>query len=157
MGKKKMAVNPELIHLNGIRILRAHFEMNESIIDEPHDISDFQIGLKSESGFNYDENAVRFRLFVKIVAKDDKEELMGVFGEYLLEYNYVVENLIDFVDEEEGGKSVSSMLGATIAGISYSTARGIILDRTQATEFNGVLLPVIDPHRLLNEDSFSEM
>ncbi|MEQ9300969.1 MAG: hypothetical protein RIF33_20510 [Cyclobacteriaceae bacterium] len=81
----------------------------------------------------------------------------GATGEYLLEYSYIVENLSEFAEDEDGQKLVSASLGATIAGISYSTARGIVLDRTQATDFNGVLLPIINPHRLLGEDSFSEL
>ena len=45
--------------------------------------------------------------------------------------------------------SVSAMIGATLAGIAYSTTRGIILDCTQSTDFKGVLLPVINPQQLL--------
>ena len=82
---------------------------------------------------------------------------MGIEGEYHIEFEYHVENLDDFVTGGESNESkvVENILGATIAGISYSTARGIILNRTQATNFNGVLLPVINPADLLKEDTFT--
>jgi hypothetical protein len=157
MSEKRMVVDPNKIHILGVQVKRAHFEASTESSGEPLENTQLKIGLKSESGFNYDEHLVRFRLFVKIVLLDEHEEPTGTSGDYLIEFNFEIENLLDFVEEEEGEKVVSNTLGATIAGISYSTSRGIILDRTQATELNGVLLPVIDPNRLLGEDSFSEL
>ena len=61
----------------------------------------------------------------------------------------------DFISYEENKEdyTIDSQLGATIAGISYSTARGIVLERTNGTYFNGVILPVLNPRELLEEDS----
>jgi hypothetical protein len=39
--------------------------------------------------------------------------------------------------------------------IAYSTARGIILQSTQSTILDGVILPVIDPKDLFNDSSFA--
>lgn len=67
-----------------------------------------------------------------------------------------VENLDEFMGENEAeteGFVVSDELGATIAGISYATARGIILDRTHATYFNRVIFPVLNPRDLLANES----
>jgi hypothetical protein len=41
----------------------------------------------------------------------------------------------------------------TINGIVYSTARGIVYEKTIATPFGGVLLPVIDPDLLIENKS----
>ncbi len=153
----------EKIHLEGVRILKSHFEVSE--INNQSEIDSFSMGFKSEAGFNIQDNQHRFSLFVKIKGLDKKEEYMGVSGEYHIDFYYYIENLEDFIHWEEGKEglendenfSVSQVLGATIAGISYSTSRGIILDRTQATDFNGVLLPVINPNLLLTEDSFTDL
>lgn len=48
---------------------------------------------------------------------------------------------------------MDSILGTTLMGIVYSTARGIILERTQGTFFNGVILPVINPNKLIKPKS----
>jgi len=157
MNEKNKYVDPSCIHLLNIRILKAQFEIMEEQYESDLHLSDFKIGLKSETAFNYEEKRMRFRLYIKIVGQDDNDEPVGANGEYLLEYSYVIDNLDDFAEENEGRKVVSPTLGATVAGISYSTARGIVLGRTQATDFDGVLLPVIDPYSLLGEDSFSDM
>ena len=99
---------------------------------------------------------MRFRLFIRLDGQNEKEEVMDLRGEYHIEFVYQVENLDEFMEENEAeteGFVVSDELGATIAGISYSTARGIILDRTHATYFNGVILPVLNPRDLLANES----
>lgn len=152
----KPQVKPELIHLSGLRILKSYFETDLNVDDYP-EVSHFGLGLKSESAFNLEENVVRFRLYTKVKGFNESEEEMNVNGEYLIEFHFVVENLRDFVTEDNEELEVNAALGGTLAGIAYSTSRGIILDRTQSTDFKGVILPVINPHHLLNEDTFSEM
>ncbi|MFA6335927.1 MAG: hypothetical protein WCX48_10345 [Bacteroidales bacterium] len=49
------------------------------------------------------------------------------------------------------------MLGASVMGIIYSTARGIILEKTHNSYLNGVILPVIDPGILLNNNLSKEI
>jgi hypothetical protein len=44
---------------------------------------------------------------------------------------------------------VEGKLGGALCGIAYSTAWGIVLERTASTLFGGVVLPVIDPNILL--------
>lgn len=162
MGKP--TVIPEKIHLQAVRIMKSHFEVSET--ENQSEIESFSMGFKSEAGFDLKNNQHRFSLFVKIKGINKDDEYVGVKGEYHIDFFYLVENLEDFIHWEEGKEgmeengdnfTVSQMLGATIAGISYSTSRGIILDRTQATDFNGILLPVINPNHLLTEDSFTDL
>jgi hypothetical protein len=51
---------------------------------------------------------------------------------------------------------IEEAIGATIAGISYSTSRGIVLERTLGTDFGGIILPVIDPAELIRKDTFTQ-
>lgn len=44
-------------------------------------------------------------------------------------------------------------LAASLVGLAYSTARGIILERTSGTILNGIIIPVIDPMKLLKGQS----
>ena len=155
---KKALVKPDLIHLINIRILKAHFEVSPDRLDESFGDAELDMGVKSESAFNIDEKSMRFRLFIKIKGSDESSNQV-LSGDYHIEYHYRIENMKEFVDSGNEGEeySINPILGATIAGISYSTARGILLDRTMATDFNGILLPVVDPNQLILEDSFSEM
>jgi len=153
----KPQVIPEQIHMVGLRIIKSHFEVDIANDEGEIEVAHYSIGMKSETAFNHDEDEVRFRLFLKIQGFDATPKELGIKGEYLIDFYYRVDNLKDFVTWEGDKFSVEALLGGTLAGISYSTSRGIILGRTQATDFNGVILPVINPHKLLEEDTFTDM
>jgi len=144
-------IKPELIHLIAIRVLKSHLEVSDKLMDKPRKIDGFKMGLSSESGFNFDEKLMRFRLGLKLFGHDKSEKPIGIEGEYAIEFKYHIENMDDFVTKKDdhGKYLVSDDLGGTIISISYSTARGIILERTQGTDFNGIILPVINPKKLL--------
>ena len=148
-------IKPELIHLIGIRVLKSHLEVSDKLMDKPRKIDGFEMGSSSESGFNFDEKLMRFRLRLKLTGHDKSQKPIGIEGEYAIEFNYHIENMDDFLTkkEEQDDYIVGDDLGGTIAGISYSTARGIILERTQGTDFNGIIIPVINPKELLVSES----
>ncbi|MFT7381115.1 MAG: hypothetical protein ACI9Z3_000997 [Roseivirga sp.] len=146
-------VNPELIHLEGIKILKAHFEVDEELMDAESGMESFKVDLGSSPGFDLENKMVRLRLTINIKGVDGDEKEIGVRGSYCIDFIYMIENLDEYVSWEKSGEAfgVDENLAATISGISYSTARGIILDRTQVTEFKGIILPVIDPYQLLDK------
>jgi hypothetical protein len=61
-----------------------------------------------------------------------------------------VDNLKELVQIQGSISTIDGRLAATVLGIAYSTARGIVVERTQGTFFNGAILPVINPSSLLN-------
>lgn len=146
-------VNPALIHLEGIKIVKAHFEVDEELMDTDLGMESFKIDMGSQPGFDLDNKMVRLRLTINMKGIDGSNNEIGVKGNYCIDFVYLIENLDDYISWEENGESfgVDEALAATISGISYSTARGIILDRTQVTEFRGIILPVIDPYSLLTQ------
>ena len=153
---KKAIVKPELIHLHGIRVIKAHIEMASKLMDEPQEIDGFSVGAKSESGFNLDKNFLRFRLFIKIKGRGKKGKSIPINGEYIIEFHYLIENLKSFAHFPKDDYMIEEAIGATIAGISYSTSRGIVLERTLGTDFGGIILPVIDPAELIRKDTFTQ-
>lgn len=156
---KKKRIDPDKIHLDGLRILKSSFEVMADAVDEVKVAEIVKFGYKTESAFNYDENYHRLRLYLKVEGRDHTEEKLICTGEYVIEFHYLIENLSDFMTENKevsGGYTISAELGATISGISYSTTRGIIFERTQATGFSGILLPVISPMKLLQDDTYSD-
>ena len=71
----------------------------------------------------------------------------------LVQCCFKVENLIDFLDkvetEDKPRYNIDGGLGSTLVSIAYSTVRGIIFTRTQGTSLGSVILPVIDPKKLM--------
>ncbi len=151
-------VDPSKISLVGLRVLKAHFESGITDINEVA-LASFNVGVKSESDFNLQENYQRLIIFVKIKAIGATEAVLDAVAEYQIAFDFIIDNLNDFVEFEKNKEhfNVSPAIGATVAGIAYSTCRGIVFDRTQGTDFNGVILPVINPYQLLSEDSFSDL
>ena len=105
------------------------------------------------TGLNPAENIIGLKLKVDIQGTDVEGNAIGITGSYTHEIIFSVENLNDFLEvkEVEGTKEymIDAMLGATLAGIIYSTVRGIIFTRTQGTSLGAVSLPVIDPQGLI--------
>lgn len=111
----------------------------------------FEIKLGQNTALNIENKNVRIRLNVQIEAMKAETEPIGLSGDYGLEFQIRVENLEEFVTEKDGIMIIDRKLGNTLIGIVFSTARGIIFERTSSTFFNGVLLPVIDPNTLLDK------
>lgn len=102
------------------------------------------------TAFNIEEKNVRIRLTLELIANKDQDKPVGLSGEYLMEFILQVANLEEFVVENsDKTKSLETLLNSTLIGIIFSTARGIIYERTAATLLNGVILPVKVPSQLI--------
>ena len=93
----------------------------------------------------------RFRLFITVNGMDEQQNKpLGLKVDYGIEYHFKVDNFQDMLHQTpDGDIEIDQELGVTLLSIAYSTSRGIILERTQGTFFEGVILPVIDPFKVL--------
>jgi len=147
---------PEKIHLNRINIFKSNMNGTQEFLDSPVEAEEIRVGYSQESGFNLEKKLVRIRLYIQIEGYRRKKPL-GLQGEYGIEFLFIVENLEEYIESQKQPQNknnkelymVSSILGSTLMGIVYSTARGIILERTHGSYFRGVILPVINPNDLL--------
>lgn len=150
--QKTQAIVPEEIHLLKIHVFKSNLETSEAFLNNPTEIEGFTMGFFHEKAHNLEENRVRIRLHVTLDGVNEKEENMGLKGEYGIEFHYMVENMKNFIQNDGDSTQISLELGATLIGMSFSTARGIILERTQGTFFNGVILPIIDVTKVLTNE-----
>lgn len=151
-------IKTDKIHLFSINVFKSNLNTTDEYLDSPAEPEDIKVGYSQESGFNLDDKVVRIRLDIQLEGFDEKENELGLKGEYGIEFFFRVDNFEEFLEDDEeelsengdeDQKLISAVLGGTLMGIIYSTARGIILERTQGTYFNGVILPVINPKDLL--------
>jgi len=150
MSKKKPVIIPEKIHLVTVNIFKANLETSDDFLEKPKKVEAFNFGIAHELAHNLDDNRIRFRLFFTLDAHDSEKKKLGIKVEYSIEFHFIVENFKDFLREKEKGKTqINASLGATLLGMAFSTARGIIYERTRGTFFDGVLLPIVDPYKLL--------
>ncbi|PSR11778.1 MAG: hypothetical protein C7N36_14795 [Bacteroidetes bacterium] len=154
MKKKQPQVIPEQIHLTSINIIKAHLETSDAFLENPVKAYGFQFGLAHKMAHNMTDNRSRCRLYFTLKAHDESENPIGIDLEYGIEFHFVVENLSDFIlPKENDSFQMDAAIAATLLGMAYSTARGIVYERTRGTFLDGVLLPVIDPVKALVENN----
>jgi len=144
-------IQPELISIISIKVFKAIQTTTDEYLDNPVKPDGIEIKLGQNTAFNIENKNIRIRLNVLLEAMKNETEPIGLSGEYGLEFHLHVDNLEQFIVEKDEKMLIDRLLGGTLSGIIFSTARGIIFERTSSTFFNGVLLPVIDPNLLLDQ------
>ncbi len=100
---------------------------------------------------NEDQTGAKSNLSVTIItSSDNAHEATGRFDFAFL---FGIEKITHFVTPV--GPNLFSLdypLANSIASISYSTARGVLLTRLQGTSLRAFILPVMDPNKLLKTE-----
>ncbi len=157
--KETRVINPELIEILSIKTLEGNIHAGAeadltAVIG--HNFN-FELG----TAIDAPEKIAAFKLTVQIDAVGAERAALDIKGSYTHEIIFRVENLDDFLETKEGENfpRIDLLLAATLVGIAYSTVRGIIFTRTQGTSLNAVVLPVVDPKKIMGiaeEKSSSE-
>lgn len=142
-------IEPEKIHMLSIKTLKGN--INGSGGTDPALILGHHFNFSLGTGINEEEKLVNIELTIEIEAIGKNEELLNISGAYTHEIIFMVENLDDFLETPEEGKEAGMdfLLNATLTGMAYSTIRGILFVRTQGTSLTTVILPVVDPKKII--------
>lgn len=145
MQQHKPKVDANKIHFREFKILKGQIESPE---DYNIDIVDgHEINIGFDLGFNLKENMVKADFSIEIISKSQNaEEARGVFN---LLYLFVVDNLNELATLKNNKVEFDLGLGNSLASISHSTTRGILLTRFQGTALQKFILPVINPNELI--------
>lgn len=145
-------IDSSKISINCINIFKTSITAEEPYLANPIEIKQTRVGVSQESLFNFESKLVAVKLNIVLEAIDIDNKLLGVKGEFGIEFQLYIENLDAFLDHDTSNNTikVNGELGATIMGIIYSTTRGIILEKTQNSYLRGTILPVINPATLLH-------
>lgn len=153
--KPDRIIEPEKIHIVSLKTLKGNIngsgDIEESMI-LGHTF-EFMVGI----GVDPDEKIVGLELIINIRATGKGNEDLQVEGSYTHEVVFQVENLEDFLKITENEPPViDHIMNATLTGIAFSTVRGIIFSRTQGTSLGTVILPVVDPKKVMAMADFGE-
>ena len=144
-------IHPELITIQSVKIHKSNINATDEYMDNPVKPAGIEINVGQSTAFNIEKKNIRIRLKIELEARKNETEPIGLYGSYVLEFQIYVDDLEQFIIKAGDKKLIDSKLGGTLSGIVYSTERGIIYERTSATAFGGVILPVIDPNLLIKE------
>jgi hypothetical protein len=150
---EKGVFQPEKIHMTEFKLLKEQVESSFGF--DLKKVDGFSLNVSFEMGFNLEENLTKADLNVDIVTvnKEEQEEQQEqAKASFHLAFVYTVDNLDELVKttEKKNELEVDDALANSIASLSYSTARGILMSRVQNTVFKKFILPVINPNDLLN-------
>lgn len=143
MSKKKQHIDPSKIHIKHIEELFS--EIDE--LDSSNDNKKIEIKVAHNSAYDVSQNG--FLLGLQIVFESHEENNIS---ECKFRYNFYfeVDNLSEMYSLNEDDFPVfQTLFVATLSGISYSTLRGIIMEKTSNTPWGTLILPVIDPSKIL--------
>lgn len=149
MSNEKI-IDPDKIHLINIKTIKGNIDAAADI--DVNSIAGHEFSFELGTGLNVEDNVIGMHLVVNIQAKDSADKLLPINGSYTHEIVFIVDNLKDFLEPDESGNNkykIDGGLGSTIVSIAYSTIRGIIFTRTQGTSLGSVILPVINPKKLM--------
>jgi hypothetical protein len=146
-------VDPSKITIICINTIKSAINTDDSFLNAPVDFNKASVGFSQNSRFNFEKKIIAVRLNIILEGVNNENTPVGVKGEFCFEFQLHIDNLEVFIEQDKNDNSikVSGELGASIMGIVYSTARGIVLERTQNTYLKGAILPVIDPAILLSQ------
>jgi len=147
--QRKGVVDPARIRILKLAIAKANIEATDAYLADPRDPVSTTTAFASGIAFDPPRKLCRARLTIELQGMDKQKNVLGLKASYDLLCDMRVENLQDLIHDDNGNLIVDGQLAATLMGIFYSTARGIILERTSGTFFGGVILPVIDPKLLI--------
>lgn len=144
-------LDPTKIQIDRITMIHGNLEATDAYLEKPQPPDQVKVDFGHRSGIDWKANRTYTRLFVELEAENAAREAIGLRASYVFEFHFTVKDLKDFsLKAKDGTQVIHPVLATTLMGIIFSTARGMVLERTKGTYLNGVILPVIAPKDLVN-------
>ena len=139
---KNPPIIAEKIHLQKIEVVQTRMDLGRFKESKKHALT-----LGHKLLHNLDENRIKLELLFSF--KDVKEE------EFLfmqIDFHFQIENLSDFytLDDHEHPVFFGPAIG-TLLAIAVSTSRGVIFEKLESNGISNIIIPVINPNKLLQE------
>ncbi|RZK01776.1 MAG: hypothetical protein EOO46_19285 [Flavobacterium sp.] len=136
------------------------FKLNKAQVDAPEDfepdnVDGHKIDATLKLGFKLEEELVKCDLYIDVTTQSEELNVLEAKGTFLLSYIIKVEGLSELTKLKGDVMDLHPDLAISLSSITYSTSRGVLITRLQGTPLQNMILPVVDPLKLL-EDSFTE-
>ncbi|RKE92336.1 hypothetical protein [Ichthyenterobacterium magnum] len=145
MENNKNIIDPEKIHLEFIEEISVSMG---NIIDKNIANLSISTDIAHISGYNMADK--KYLLGLKVVFTINHKDKPIEF-KFRYNFHYRIDNYDEMYSlKEDGTPFFSKIFVATLAGISYSTLRGIIFEKTSNSSWVTLTLPVINPSLVLD-------
>lgn len=130
---------PEKIKLFNIEVVNTY--INDNTIN---DNLNLEFSVAHNTKHNLKDERVKIELFINLLSQEE----IGV--KFHIDFYFVIKDLSDQYKLNENNLPIfSSQFVATLLGICFSTARGLIFQQLHDTNFKGMILPVVSPLKML--------
>jgi len=143
MSKKVLNIDPKQIRL--VFIEEVSVNINDTDMTE-NEVPSLETNIAHLTAYNLEEKKFLFGLELLFTNKSNNSECKFRFN-----FHFIIDNLEEMYNLSEDGLPVfQKLFVSTISGISYSTLRGIVFEKTRESNWNSIVLPVINPTNLLD-------
>jgi len=152
MGKENIKIIPEKIQIFGLRVLSGQINCPPDIALQNPQIEGCLTDINAEFKVNRKAKNILYIINVKLNAVGPERKPLPIEAQFSIEIRFHVENFDDYViTSTDKNIVIKGVLAVSLAGIAYSTARGVIATRTEGTILKGVLIPVVDPKSIISK------
>lgn len=149
--KKKNGFNPEDLSIVDFKIskglINVSFDFDHKLIE------DFETDMIFDVSFDQENHFLKADMGFTIKTISNNKNVEEAYAEFNFVYIYALENFGNMVEVKNGEiGDVNNALLVSVAAISFSTSRGILMTRLQGTAMKEYMLPIIDPEELLESD-----
>lgn len=140
---KKPQIIAEEIHLLKIETLKQKID---AIAFEKQPKRELTVGHKMMH--NLDDERIKMEINLSVNGTNDKDTLLF----FQIDFHFQVEHLDNFYQlNDEKLPIFWDMFEATLLGISFSTARGILFEKLQNAGLSNIIIPIVSPKKMLGE------
>ena len=151
MPNRKLDLN-KLIMLNA-KVLSFSINNPNNILVTGKNLESFDFSIDTKNAINLSSLYVKISPKIRIdVILKISHKSNNIFGKFDFDFLFLVEDLNKFIIKKKNKVLMKESLAANLIGISYSTARGIIISKSIGTCIENAILPIIYPHDLLKRE-----
>ncbi|MBL8002605.1 MAG: hypothetical protein JNL05_11650 [Flavobacteriales bacterium] len=144
------------LHIAAVFVRKAAIETTEEFRNRPASPDANRSTVNAAVYFNEEASAVRVIVNATITGLKGGIEI-GCTGEFDIQFDLLLTDLSNDLVIDGERKSLDHRVAATIVGVCYSTARGMVLEKTSGTYLNGCLLPILNPDTLLQTNTIKDV
>jgi hypothetical protein len=145
MTKKVLNIDPEQIHL--VFIEEVSVNISDTDMTE-NKVTSLETNIAHLTAYNLDEKKFLFGLELLFTNNNESNNSECKFR---FNFHFIIDNLEEMYNLNEDGLPVfQKLFVGTLSGISYSTLRGIVFEKTRKSNWDSIVLPVINPTNLLD-------
>ncbi len=151
----KKGFDPSDLSLENIQVVKSHIDQQDywkqAESGNRPSVKSYAVKMANETGFNTEHHAGRIRLYIEITGLAEDEQPAGIKGDFILDFHFRIYHTEKYFIQDKENSEVDAWLAANMMSVAYATARGIIWQLTAPTLLGGVIMPVIDAMKFLEQ------